>query len=715
MKHGRCLVLAMAAAALLLFGAEVALSDVAVVDGGIEFSYDDQYAGSVSLAGDFNNWSMNAEPLTLGDDGIWRVVVDLGPGSYEYKFVVNGSEWVADPGNPVVVGDYGNSGLTINADGEIVVSGGAVPISNTTVNSRVKITGWYRATYNTQSDVPSDPRWRLNRPDHEFYISVNPTVNKQVSGAAMARLTTGSGDITLIHADLYSGHLKFDGGPFSVTGWYNEENVQFDNPLEYVGHYDLVGTIPEEHIPFGRGAQGVNLNTSLWGFDFKGVYANQYDLDIHNDPSIYDHTDTDLLAGRLKRPVGPATLGLTYAAHVDGWWVNFQGTNESPQLDEFKAETGSTSDWFELSNTERLMSVDFEVPVASQQVDLKGEYGLYRYDGLWDVGNRERVEGESYANGAIDVPFGSTNGWVARGVVDVASLKPLDLGLEVTRFSLDGMSADEEFVSFEGPVWWGLFGPRWQSELFPANQIRQYTQISTPLEGSPLVVNVYGPLPEFKSWDYELSGGFGLGIFDVNLVYERYSFEGAFIDTLEWLQGPGDFDGSTNRIAGTATAEVLPEKLEVGIDLQSLTNQLNMGDILESAAGWTQPLDSFEAILSGRFAIHENWSVLADLRHITYRDVPTASAARDSIEYKDKSFFAPYIALVYSPMSNVEVRVGYGVDPLSYVDTPVEGRGNGRERWRSQYLWEHSADTVVDAEQALQDARTIGVMAVISF
>ncbi len=713
MKPGRCSVLAMATAALLLLGVSAALSDVAVVDGGIEFSYDDQYAGSVSLAGDFNNWSMDATPLTLGEDGVWRVVYDLGPGSYEYKFVVNGSEWIADPGNTVVVGDYGNSGLTIDDSGEIVVSGGAAAISNTTVNSRVKISGWYRATYNTQSDVPSDPRWRLNRPEHEFYIGVDPTVNKQVSGSAMLHLSTGSGDIKEIHADIYSGHLTFQGGPFSVIGWYNEEDVQFDNPLEYVGHTDLRGTIPEEHIPFGRGAQGVNLKTAPWGFDLTAVYANQYDLNIYNNPSIYDNTDTDLLAARLKRQAGPAMIGVTYAAHIDGWWMNWAGTNESPQLSEYIAESGSTSDWFELSNTERLMGVDVDLPLASDMFDVKAEYALYSYNGLWDMGNREKVEGEDYSNGAIDVPFGDTDGWVARGVVDVSTLKPLDLKLEATRFSLDGMAYDEEFVSFSGPIWWNDFGPTVQSEPFPGAAIRQYTEVK--YAGSPLIVNVYGPLPEYKSWDFELEAGFGLGIFDMGLEYDRYSFEGTFIDSLEWLMGPGDFDGSSQRIAGTAKADILPDKFEVGFDFESLTHDLNMGSELEEGIGWSKPIDTFEAILSGRYEFIENWGVMANLRRITYNDVPTVSASRDSVTYDDKSFFAPYVALVYSPRPNIEVRLGYGVDPTNYVDTPVEGRGNGRERWRSQYLWEHSAYDVIDAEKALENARTIGVMAVISF
>jgi len=265
------------AAGLLI--ASPALAGISKVSGGIEFTYEDPSAGSVSLAGDFNNWNMNAEPLTQGDDGVWRVVVALDPGTYEYKFVVNGSEWIADPENPVVVGDYGNSGLTIDDDGEPVASAAASAISNTPANSRVMLNGWYRATYDTQSDVPSDPRWRLNRPAHELYLQVNPTVTSVASGSATVYMSTGTGDYKEISLDLYSGWATLEGGPFDVTGFYNEEILQFDNPLETVGHMDLYGTIAEEHIPFGRGAQGIMLDTGFWDVTATAAYTNIYDRD----------------------------------------------------------------------------------------------------------------------------------------------------------------------------------------------------------------------------------------------------------------------------------------------------------------------------------------------------------------------------------------------------------------------------------------------------
>jgi glycosidase len=37
--------------------------------------------------------------------GSWSVELELDPGSYEYKFVIDGTDWVADPGNPNTVDD----------------------------------------------------------------------------------------------------------------------------------------------------------------------------------------------------------------------------------------------------------------------------------------------------------------------------------------------------------------------------------------------------------------------------------------------------------------------------------------------------------------------------------------------------------------------------------------------------------------------------------
>ena len=53
---------------------------------------------SVTLAGTFNNWNPEANPLKeKGGKGAYSIIMLLAPGVYEYKFVVDGM-WCVDPG-----------------------------------------------------------------------------------------------------------------------------------------------------------------------------------------------------------------------------------------------------------------------------------------------------------------------------------------------------------------------------------------------------------------------------------------------------------------------------------------------------------------------------------------------------------------------------------------------------------------------------------------
>lgn len=56
-------------------------------------------AKRVTLTGDFNGWSSDASPMKRGEDGRWETTVELAPGRYQYKFVVDG-QWIPDPHAP---------------------------------------------------------------------------------------------------------------------------------------------------------------------------------------------------------------------------------------------------------------------------------------------------------------------------------------------------------------------------------------------------------------------------------------------------------------------------------------------------------------------------------------------------------------------------------------------------------------------------------------
>jgi len=56
-------------------------------------------ADNVQIAGDFNNWQPEYSPMQkVGDSGIWQTEMNLMPGRYRYRLVVDG-QWQQDPYN----------------------------------------------------------------------------------------------------------------------------------------------------------------------------------------------------------------------------------------------------------------------------------------------------------------------------------------------------------------------------------------------------------------------------------------------------------------------------------------------------------------------------------------------------------------------------------------------------------------------------------------
>jgi hypothetical protein len=74
-------------------------------------------ARSVSVAGDFNGWNPSQTKLERADGGVWTVTIPLKPGRYEYMFVVNGKQWIADPLAPEDAGDgFGSQNAVLDVD-----------------------------------------------------------------------------------------------------------------------------------------------------------------------------------------------------------------------------------------------------------------------------------------------------------------------------------------------------------------------------------------------------------------------------------------------------------------------------------------------------------------------------------------------------------------------------------------------------------------------
>lgn len=117
---------------LLALAAVTAAKDVA-------FRLDRPDAQSVGLAAEFNGWK--SQPMSKGPDGVWTVSVPLSAGTYGYKFLVNGSEWLFDPQNTerkqvdniensaVTVTEESSLGAVVNPTPALVVVPGSTPAS----------------------------------------------------------------------------------------------------------------------------------------------------------------------------------------------------------------------------------------------------------------------------------------------------------------------------------------------------------------------------------------------------------------------------------------------------------------------------------------------------------------------------------------------------------------------------------------------------------
>jgi len=60
------------------------------------FSFQAPGAQSVMLVGDFTHWQDEPINLRKQKDGVWKAAINLPPGTYHYRFLVDG-EWRDDP------------------------------------------------------------------------------------------------------------------------------------------------------------------------------------------------------------------------------------------------------------------------------------------------------------------------------------------------------------------------------------------------------------------------------------------------------------------------------------------------------------------------------------------------------------------------------------------------------------------------------------------
>ncbi|HOQ67700.1 MAG TPA: isoamylase early set domain-containing protein [Candidatus Atribacteria bacterium] len=72
---------------------------------------------TVAVAGEFSSW--DPLPMNRVNEECWKIQVELKPGKYQYGFLIDGEEWIADPASLRQVPDgFGkfNSVLVVNGE-----------------------------------------------------------------------------------------------------------------------------------------------------------------------------------------------------------------------------------------------------------------------------------------------------------------------------------------------------------------------------------------------------------------------------------------------------------------------------------------------------------------------------------------------------------------------------------------------------------------------
>ncbi|RMI02829.1 MAG: glycoside hydrolase [Calditrichaeota bacterium] len=73
-------------------------------------------AESVALVGDFNGWDASATPMKKTRTGVWKADVKLEAGEYQFRYLVNGREWLNDNQTPQVPNVFGTHNSFIQVE-----------------------------------------------------------------------------------------------------------------------------------------------------------------------------------------------------------------------------------------------------------------------------------------------------------------------------------------------------------------------------------------------------------------------------------------------------------------------------------------------------------------------------------------------------------------------------------------------------------------------
>ena len=643
---------------------------------GILFTYKDSQAGSVFLAGTFNGWSATDTPLQQGQKGVWWVIKPLDAGEHEYKFVVDGN-WFQDPENPDIKSDpFGGSNSVINIDGDgnlqkVASEGTGGTTGGTTLNAKLNLNGRYFTRMETSKGILDDPRYRMQRPQQSVDLNFDAQINEVAETAMRIRLDS---DANLIQNNvsgvLDEGGLTLHPDIFKLNAYLNQEVYSSRDLITFIGNIDHPATIGYDHLDFGKGTAGVLFEATPWDVETRAFFANVHNNDFYNDPDLFDNLGRDVMGLRFSRRYGALELAVPAFMERDLVWLDFseitgQASTGIPVLDEHRTATDDGSTWYETDKL--LLRAGLEL-----NYDLNDSWLL---GAQWMLGNDKQrfvtgnESGENNTNGSLDLPFyDRDNTW---------------LGLRV-RYERDRnhwANLKHVITDFSGAG--------------PDQRILQYS-FKTEEEANKNIFFTIEDSPAETDETYtELEGAWRLGATDLGFWIWRHGLSHDYAAVAATV--PGD----ESRTSNDPSTWYLSGKVAYGeTDTRFGRAELEFGFTFHDPDVGEETSESQEFILRGERALTSRTAAILDIRQVNYQLVEGARP----------SYWAPFIGIKHTPIRDLELVLGYGVDPVDF-SIDYAGRQFGRWWYRQNYLFENEDATLQDAEQALADARVITLRA----
>lgn len=390
-------------------------------NGTVTFSYKNNSAKEVYVAGNFTDWETHKKAMTKNQDGTWSVTLRLGDdaASYEYKFIVDGN-YVVDPSNSNTASD-GNSTFNFSkySGRKIVVPG--------TIQTFAGGSNWDPASDKTQMTYIGNGLYTLtvkNIPagSYEYKVAANGSWTENYGAGASA----GGANIRL---DV--------GSTQDVTFWYNDDT------------HVIVDSITYKKVDVKLTGTGIPDGTFLTDNNLTGIYSVKVNL------KKGDYKDFKLLTEGKEIPVGELNVPsdrvvtISYAPSVDLVFndlsdkhINTSALYFNSKLSDYKSPYGAVPTGSTVTFNIKAVKGDLtnaylilQTPDGIQKIGMKLNGSFADGNDKWTTSyTPSKIEMDKYyfvvSNGSDVKAYGDDDGYFGPGAAnDLGKIKLYDMNV----------------------------------------------------------------------------------------------------------------------------------------------------------------------------------------------------------------------------------------------------------------------------------------------